>query len=259
MKTIPDWQFGSTDEAPKIKSRLLVRIGIILSLINLLVVIAAPLAKLYLQLPETIAFPIFFNALQAGVILAALGLLLMTITALSNNRFATKGGLTLLITGLLPVVAYTAMIWPADLLSPIIHDITTDTENPPQFVEVKKLSKARHNSTEYGSPGIAARQLSAYPDLQAINSSMNIDDALTEAIQVVKDLSWEFINIDYDNGIVEAYTTLKPLGLVADIIIRVQRDGSGSRIDVRSASRFGRWDFGKNAEHIRQFIKTYRK
>lgn len=268
MKTTPDWQFATAEDKPVIETRLLVRIGIVLAIINMLIVIAAPLARLYLQVPEMTAFRIFSYALQAGVVLGVLGLLLMIITSLTNNRFATRGGLMMLVPGLLIAAAFIAMIGPANLTRPVIHDISTDTENPPQFVEVKKLRSADQNPVDYAGAEIAARQQSAYPDLQPIRSSMNTDDALTEAIQVVKDLGWEFINIDYDKGIVEAYDTTsygtpfydttKIFGLADDIIIRVQREGTGSRIDVRSVSRFGKADFGKNADRIRQFISTFR-
>ncbi len=258
MTTQPDWQFAPAQDKPNTKTRPLVRVGIILAILNMLIVIAVPVARLYLQVPEITAYQIFVTALLAGVVLAALGLLLMIITALTHNRFATKGGLKLLLPGLVSAVAVIAMLGPANLLRPMIYDLTTDTQNPPQFVEVKKLRSAEHNSVDYGGAKIASLQQSAYPDLQPILSSMNTDDALTEAIQVAKDLRWEFINIDYAKGIVEAYDTTEPFGLIDDIIIRVQREGSGSRIDVRSASRIGPGDLGRNADRIRLFIRTYR-
>lgn len=87
---------------------------------------------------------------------------------------------------------------------------------------------------------------------------MSTDDALTEATQVVKDLGWEFINVDYNNGIVEAYDRTRVFGFTDDIIFRIKPEGSGSRIDVRSASRYGKGDLGKNAERIRLVIKTFR-
>jgi hypothetical protein len=48
---------------------------------------------------------------------------------------------------------------------PHIHDITTDTENPPRFVSVLPFRKNAQNSVEYGGPGVAAQQHTAYPDI----------------------------------------------------------------------------------------------
>lgn len=259
MKTTPDWQFAPSSGPQQRGTRPLVRLGIFLAIINLLIIIAAPLARLYLQVPAITAFSVFFNALQAGVVLGLLGLLLMFITAVTKNRFATKGGLMMLLPGLVPAAIIIALVGPANLAKPIIHDISTDTSNPPQFVEVRKLRKAGENSADYDGTEIAAQQQLAYPDLEPVRTRMNTDDALTEATQVVKDLGWEFINVDYNLGIIEAYDVSEPFGFIDDIVIRVRPDDNGgSRVDIRSVSRIGKGDLGKNAERIRRFIRTYR-
>jgi hypothetical protein len=49
---------------------------------------------------------------------------------------------------------------------PMIHDITTDTENPPIFISVLALRKDAPNSAIYGGPEIAAQQHAAYPDIR---------------------------------------------------------------------------------------------
>ncbi|NIN34131.1 MAG: DUF1499 domain-containing protein, partial [Gammaproteobacteria bacterium] len=69
---------------------------------------------------------------------------------------------------------------------------------------------------------------------------------------------WEFVNVDYDMGIIEAYDTSRIFGFVDDIVIRVSRQGSGSRVDIRSVSRLGKGDLGANALRISHFINTFR-
>ena len=258
MKTETDWQFAPEENKPEPGTRFLVRAGVALALVNLLVIIAAPLARVYLDIAPMLAFRIFFNAVQAGVALAVLGLLLMIITAVTRNRFATKGGLMMLLPGILPAAIVIALVGPANMSKPMIHDISTDINNPPMFVEARKLRQPDENTIEYDGAELAAKQQLAYPDLAPIQTSMNTDDALTEAIQVVKDLGWELVNVDYNQGIVEAYDTTKLFGFIDDIIIRVRRDGNGSRVDIRSVSRVGKGDLGKNAERIRRYIRAYR-
>jgi len=259
MKTTPDWQFsGAFESAPKLKTPLWIRLAIVLTIINILVLVGTPLARLYLEIPGMTAFRIFFSALQAGVALGMTGILVAVIAMFIKRTPVIKSGLVMMLLGLLPAAVIIAALGPSRLTSPMIHDITTDTLDPPQFAEVKKIRTDAHNTVEYGGAEIATQQQSAYPDLAPIRSTMNPDDALTEATQVVKDLGWEFINIDYNQGIVEAYDTTRLFGFVDDVVIRVRRDGAGSRIDVRSVSRYGKGDLGKNADRIRAFIRTYR-
>jgi hypothetical protein len=44
------------------------------------------------------------------------------------------------------------------------------------------------------------------------------------------------------------------MGLRDDVVVRVRGGPDGSRIDVRSSSRFGSFDFGSNAVRIRKLI-----
>jgi hypothetical protein len=44
------------------------------------------------------------------------------------------------------------------------------------------------------------------------------------------------------------------MGLRDDVVVRVRGGPDGSRIDVRSSSRFGSFDFGSNAARIRSLI-----
>jgi hypothetical protein len=44
------------------------------------------------------------------------------------------------------------------------------------------------------------------------------------------------------------------MGLRDDVVVRVRASADGSRIDVRSSSRFGSFDFGTNAARIRSLM-----
>ncbi|MFQ5937042.1 MAG: DUF1499 domain-containing protein, partial [Acidiferrobacterales bacterium] len=52
--------------------------------------------------------------------------------------------------------------------APPIHDVTTDTENPPEFVAMFPLRADSPNSAVYGGASIAQQQREAYPDLRPI-------------------------------------------------------------------------------------------
>ena len=44
------------------------------------------------------------------------------------------------------------------------------------------------------------------------------------------------------------------VGFPDDIVVRVEGGAGRSRIDVRSASRYGTFDFGQNASRVRKFL-----
>ncbi|WP_289000473.1 DUF1499 domain-containing protein [uncultured Psychrobacter sp.] len=69
----------------------------------------------------------------------------------------------------------------------------------------------------------------------------------------------ELVVIDADTGIVEATNTTPWVGFQDDVVIRVADAGSKRLVDIRSKSRIGGSDLGKNAECIRRFIKELDK
>jgi len=260
MKTTHDWQFEARGIPEQwIKTRIFTRLCLVLTMLSFIAVVSAPLARFYLDVPAMLAFQVFFYSLQAGLILALSGLIIILIAAFKKITHIRNNALFILLSGILPVITVLIILGPDKLRSPMIHDITTDPIDPPQFMEALKLRTENHNPLEYAGGVVAKKQLQAYPDIRPVLSTMNYEDAMQEAIQTTKDLGWEFINIDFDLGIIETYDTTSIFGFVDDIIVRVRREGTGSCIDVRSASRVGKGDLGKNADRIRQFIRTFRQ
>ncbi len=45
-----------------------------------------------------------------------------------------------------------------------------------------------------------------------------------------------------------------PIGLKHDVTVRIRREGSGTRVEVRSRSRNGPWDLGQNARNIHTLL-----
>ena len=56
------------------------------------------------------------------------------------------------------------------------------------------------------------------------------------------------------DGIIEAVARTPILGFRDDVVVRVRPTADGARIDVRSASRYGRHDLGTNAKRVRNLI-----
>jgi hypothetical protein len=53
---------------------------------------------------------------------------------------------------------------------------------------------------------------------------------------------------------IEAVARTPIMGFPDDIAIRIRQMGAGARLDVRSASRYGRHDFGTNAARVRTLL-----
>jgi hypothetical protein len=145
------------------------------------------------------------------------------------------------------------MRWKAKQVPPI-HDVTTDTEHPPQFVALMPERRKAPNGFEYGGAEIAAQQTKAYPDSVSMLLPIQPADALQHSLDAARALGWRIVATDGIEGRIEATATSIWFGFEDDIVVRVQPAGQGSRVDVRSASRVGRSDVGANAKRIREFL-----
>lgn len=138
---------------------------------------------------------------------------------------------------------------------PPIHDITTDTHDPPRFVDIVPLRKYTPNSADYGGPDIAAQQQAAYPDIQSVTLRMPSQQAFTEAVKAAEAMGWDIVAVNPEEGRIEATDTTFWFGFKDDIVIRIQARGDESRVDIRSVSRVGKSDVGTNAHRIRAYVR----
>ena len=159
------------------------------------------------------------------------------------------------------VVSAIAILVPMSLVggnvgAPPIHDITTDTDDPPQFEAVLPLRADAPNSVEYGGPALAAAQRAAFPDLQSLVVSQPTSSVIEQARSIAEELGWEIVAVDPGSGRLEATATTFWFGFKDDVVVRVRPTGDGgSRVDVRSLSRVGGGDLGANANRIREFVR----
>lgn len=136
---------------------------------------------------------------------------------------------------------------------PFIHDISTDTVNPPQFVDVVPLRSDAPNPVEYAGEDVAEQQIEAYPDLRTLVFPTPAAATFSRALDVARGMGWEIVAAKPDEGRIEATATTLWFGFKDDIVIRIEPTASGSQLDIRSKSRVGRSDVGANAERIRAF------
>jgi hypothetical protein len=139
---------------------------------------------------------------------------------------------------------------------PPIHDITTDTDDPPEFVAMLPLRADAPNPAEYGGPEIAAQQREGYPDLRSlVLASTPPADAFRRALDAARAEGWEIVAADSAAGRIEATATTGWFGFKDDVVVRIRPEGGGSVIAVRSVSRVGKSDVGTNARRIRAYLR----
>jgi uncharacterized protein (DUF1499 family) len=158
----------------------------------------------------------------------------------------------------LVLVGYIAR-WAARARSvPPIHDITTDTENPPQFIAISPLRFDAPNPPEYGGAEVAVQQREAYPDIQPLLMNEEPEAAFQRALTAAREMGWGIVNVNADSLRIEATDRTFWFGFRDDIAVRLTPAGGRTILDVRSKSRMGRSDVGTNAARIRKYLEEVR-
>jgi hypothetical protein len=188
---------------------------------------------------------------MAAALVSLIGAILTWPTTLRRGFLFSIFGLAI---GIL-VFGLPGWYWRTVQRVPAIHDVTTDTENPPRFVSILPLRKNGPNPSEYGGPEIAAKQRAAYPDLVPAALSVPPDKVYERALAAARKMGWVIVDANAAEGRIEATDTTFWFGFKDDIVIRVTPSDHGSRVDIRSVSRVGKSDLGMNARRIRKYLK----
>lgn len=142
---------------------------------------------------------------------------------------------------------------------PAIHDITTDTANPPTFVALLSAREASPNGAAYDFDA-RDEQLAAYPEILPLYiKGANVADATALAENQARIMGWEIAAVEPELGRIEATDTTFWFGYKDDIIIRVTPEQDGATVNIRSVSRVGIGDLGANAKRIETFLAALKK
>ena len=192
-------------------------------------------------------------ALYVGVAAAILGVVLAIIP---KTRRGNLGGLlAAIVIGL--GTAAVPYLWVQHARSdsvPRIHDITTNTVDPPAFIAIAPLREDAPNPVEYAGEETARQQREAYPDITPLQVDVYPAIVFEHALGAVERMGWELVDADEDEGRIEATDTTFWFGFKDDVVIRIRADNGGSIVDVRSKSRVGLSDVGANAARIRKYL-----
>jgi Protein of unknown function (DUF1499) len=215
------------------------------------------------------------STLAGALVLACIAILLAFGAGIVIWRHGIGGGrhavTALLIGGAL--IAYPTYLGLRASRLPAIFDISTDPIDPPQFDAIARLRPRDANPITYAGLYAAEQQHSAYPDIEPDDTSATPQDAYAAAMKVITKRKWRVVDsrppqgplprvIDaraaqaasVRDGVIEAVARTPILGFRDDVVVRIRPTVDGARIDVRSASRYGRHDLGTNAKRVRSLI-----
>lgn len=146
--------------------------------------------------------------------------------------------------GAVPLLLPLAFVVQA-LRTPLVNDVSTDPNNPPQLRWASELRTAQDLpinpaplKTVEGKPG-------------PLFTSASPVEVITEAHALMEQLGWQ---VRPSPEGLEAVVTTGWFGFQDDVALRVFAGPKETRIDMRSASRQGQSDLGTNRARIEEFL-----
>lgn len=205
-----------------------------------------------------------FILVVALALIAVLSLVLVLLKKPRDNARAGVALLGLVVAGGIGTVFVSAGSTAAD--NPI-HDVATDTANPPVFSEATMAAREKAGANPLNdyqtplseialfadvSPSLAMRShaqiiTDTYPTLQPLPlGRASIEQGTAAAAAAMDELGFKNIRTDKEAGIVEGVAETYWFGFKDDVVARVGE----KQIDFRSVSRVGQSDLGANAKRI---------
>lgn len=157
---------------------------------------------------------------------------------------------------------------------PPIHDVATDTKDPPQYsqatiewrqdVEANVLNDYQTplGELEMWHERLAGQPMASqnhaqiiaesYPELQSISFSGDRGRAMAVVSAAMGDIGLSDVRSDVQTGTVEGTAETFAFGFKDDVVARIGEN----EIDLRSASRVGLSDLGYNAARLRELSEA---
>lgn len=228
-----------------------------LSLVSVPVLIIAAIGHRSGMLAATPTYAV----MALGFSLAALGVIAAIAAFEGIWRDGRKGlgpAIRGLFVGLLVLSLPIAGAWKV-VTYPRLTDISTDLDNPPPYVFA--LADRPEDSRPVVDPTDedADLQREAYPDIVPRHYPVGPGRVFDDASAIVAGRGWTLLGAKRpeepdETGRIEAVALSPIFGFRQAIVIRIEPDGEGTLVDMRSTARNGDHDLGANAERIRSFF-----
>ncbi|EJF87607.1 hypothetical protein ME1_01209 [Bartonella vinsonii subsp. arupensis OK-94-513] len=140
---------------------------------------------------------------------------------------------------------------------PALHDVSTDTQNPPAFFRTIRPNDALPLKSILSEQ--TTLQMSAWPEMSGRRYDGSPDHIRNSVLNVLAAHDWPIVaqrefKGKEDEIYIETMAKTFYLGFISDIVIRLTSEGDTTFVDMRSASRYMPRDFGTNAAFIIDFM-----
>jgi uncharacterized protein (DUF1499 family) len=207
---------------------------------------------------ELVAPLVGFGVFALGILLALIATVLALVALVRGAPGVRSTALAGLVLGVL-VIAVTVAVARGGSGVPRINDITTDTENPPQFVNAQTLPQNAGRDMAYPGEEFARQQKAGYPNLAPLRLAEPPDQAFSRVQLAARAIeTWEITREDAAARVLEGYDTTPLFRFKDDFVIEVRPADGGSTVQMRSKSRDGQGDTGTNAKRIESFFARLR-
>ncbi|HEY8564030.1 MAG TPA: DUF1499 domain-containing protein [Beijerinckiaceae bacterium] len=201
-------------------------------------------------------------SIATGLVLAGVAVLL-ALAAFARVWTEGRRGLGSAVYGLVLaafVLGYPGFYALRGLTLPRLTDVTTDIDQPPTFSRSQAAFEARGGRVPADPPAeTRQRQRDAYPFVAPLTLDLPPQEAYEIVRQAALNRGWSIVEASRPGGRLglgrlDAVDRSFLLRLPDDVTVRLRPRADGTRIDVRSASRYGGHDYGANARRIRNFL-----
>jgi hypothetical protein len=213
----------------------------LIGILGWVLLITGPLLAYLRTVEPTKGFLIFGLSTVAGVLALIAG-----ITAMAFQRL--KVGAALIVLGGLPIVVVVAAFLQGNQY-PVINEVSTHLENPPQFRETSSIPDEFKPVIE-----------EAYAELQGgLQIEASPIKVFQEALILAQEKEgWVLVHEDLDELSFEATQESDIFRFQEKFVVRVSAQGDLARVDMRSRSLNMQADFGSNAKRIEAYLSELR-
>ena len=204
-----------------------------------------------------------FNLAKLAYLMAAIALLLACAGgyAIWRTGAAGTGNIVIGLVVSLGILMAPPLVLQAASSMPEINDLTTDFQTPPPFQSISNVRSLGANPVTYPGSSFADQQRVHYPDLKPLVVNRTATETYAIVVEALKRESLDIVREDPPSedgaaaGFLEATDRTLLFGFYDDVAIRVSDIGDSARVDMRSASRYGRHDLGRNAKRLRTLMR----
>ena len=193
-----------------------------------------------------------------GLALAVLIAIVSLIRIWFGGQTGAANDFAAIIVGLIGLALPVFVLSKAFLL-PMVNDLQTSPADPLQFTVLLEQRPSDANPLSGPDPETVRLQAEKYPDIGPMLVERSAPSVFNVVGEAVKQLGWTVVvnEAPGESGVgrIEATDGTLIMGFTDDVVVRVKGNDAAASIDIRSASRYGKHDFGANADRIYAFYE----